>query len=161
MARWDPPGYGFCVMERDQGLVVGDTSFLPALVYDGECGFCTWTVELIRARLRESVLLVPWQRVDLDHVGLSANEARQAAWWIEPDGKKYRGHRAVARALRACRYPWRAVGVVLQWPLIRAVAAPLYGFVSRHRAHLPGTIPAVPSTPTTGHRRRRDRETDG
>lgn len=130
-------------MEHSPSSFVPETSSLPVLVYDGECGFCTWTVDFIRPRLRESVVLVPWQRAELRELGLSEPEAKQSAWWVDGEGKKLRGHRAVARAFRACSQPWRALGTLLEWPLIRALAAAIYQLVSRNRGRLPGTTPAL------------------
>lgn len=115
----------------------------PVLIFDGACGFCTWTVDFIRYRLREPVVLVPWQRIDVRELGLTRDDVERAAWWIDIEGKKHRGHEAVSRALTACRPPWRTVGIVLSWPVMRGVSALLYRFISRNRRHLPGTTPAL------------------
>ena len=115
----------------------------PVLVFDGACGFCTWIVGFLHKRMRGPVRFVPWQRAELAELGLSQKEAQDAAWWIDGNGKRLRGHEAVARALRACRPPWHTLGTILAWPGSRWVTGRLYEFVSSNRRHLPGTTPAL------------------
>lgn len=138
LERWEDDGGLTVPMHRRTLLVT-----LPALIFDGACGFCTWTVDFLQARLREPVLLAPWQRIDLREIGLSRQQVEEAAWWLDAGGKKLRGHLAVARALQACRLPWRALGILLSWPGISWASAYVYQFVSRNRRHLPGTTPAL------------------
>jgi len=46
------------------------------------------------------------------------------------------GERAVAAALRRCRRPARAIGVVIDAPGIRVLTARVYRWVAAHRARL-------------------------
>src|SRR5207248_7918382 len=48
------------------------------LVFDGDCGFCTATARFIERRIPTSARVVPWQRLDLDDVGLTREQCTEA-----------------------------------------------------------------------------------
>lgn len=121
-------------------------SLAPALVFDGECRFCTACVLWARRRSRRPIELLPWQalaaRGGLAAYGLGPEEARGWAWWVE-EGRRWRGHRAAGRALLACGGGWRLLGRVLLAPPPLAWAFALgYALVSRVRGSLGGVRPA-------------------
>jgi predicted DCC family thiol-disulfide oxidoreductase YuxK len=117
---------------------------LPLLEFDGDCGFCTRSAEWVRTRLPagSGVAVEPWQRLDLDALGLSREDVASAAWWIDRDGTKRRGHLAIAAALRAIGGAWGVVGRVLTWPVLSQLAALAYRLTARYRYRLPGSTPA-------------------
>ena len=116
----------------------------PILVFDGRCGMCTRSVFWVLKHLREGqqVRALPYQRMDLAAHGLTEDDASRAAWWISTDGKKRRGHLAIAKALMACRQPWPIAGALLFVPPIRWLAAAGYWWIARNRSLFPGTTPA-------------------
>lgn len=114
----------------------------PTLIFDGDCGFCTGSVEWLERRLAREVVIVPWQRAELAHWGLTEADARRYAWWVDEAGRAHRGHRAAARALRASRGAWPLVGWLLLVPPLSWLAAVGYRLVAKTRGHLPGTTPA-------------------
>jgi hypothetical protein len=94
-------------------------------------------------RFKEPVATLPWQKADLERLGVSEDEARSAAWWVEPSGRRYGGHRAVARALLACGGIWSVLGRFLFLPAPVSWAGSWgYALVVRYRHFLPGTTPA-------------------
>ena len=113
------------------------------LIYDGECGICMDSVHWARAHLRpgEDVAFVANQDIaDLDVYGLTGDDVKAAAWWIDADGTAYGGHEAAAKTLERCTGPWPAVGRSLTvWPL-RLGARAVYRWVAdnRHRLRRPG-----------------------
>lgn len=116
------------------------------LVYDGDCGFCTTSATWIAARWKPPgrAELVPFQRLGdagLARLGLTADDVTRAAWWVE-DGRRSRGHLAVAHALMAAGGGWGLVGRVLLVPPLRELAAVGYRIVARYRYRLPGGTPA-------------------
>jgi predicted DCC family thiol-disulfide oxidoreductase YuxK len=114
------------------------------LVFDGACGFCTRVARWVERRVPPGTRVVPWHRVrDLSRCGLTEEEAASAAWWIDAEGRRHRGHLAVAEALRAIGGGWRPVGAAIRVPPIRWLAAGVYELVARIRGHLPGTTPTV------------------
>lgn len=127
----------------------------PLLIFDGDCGFCTATVNWAARRFRRPVEVAPWQRLDLEALGLTRRDVDRYAWWIEPETeeeaetgegggvRRWRGHRAAGRALRCCRGLWPLFGFVLLLPPPFAwVWAAGYRVVARFRGYLPGSTPA-------------------
>lgn len=109
---------------------------LPALVYDGGCAFCERCATWIAARLPTGTPVLASQQADLAGLGLTPEQAADAAWWIDTGGRLHRGHRAIAAALRACRGGWGTLGRILTWPGISLPAAGVYGLVARNRHRL-------------------------
>lgn len=116
------------------------------LVYDGDCGFCTASADWIAAKWpnSETAEVVPWQRLGqegLDNLGLTPNDVKRSAWWIE-DGQNRGAHLAVGHALAASGGGWAILGKALLVPPIRWLAAVGYPIVARYRYRLPGGTPA-------------------
>lgn len=114
----------------------------PLLVFDGACRFCTAIVRWLEERFVRPVDTVPWQRADLEGLGIGRRQAARFVWWIDGDGSRHKGHRAAARALRACAPPWPRVGRLLGSRWLWFLTAPGYRFVSAIRGILPGRAPA-------------------
>ena len=109
------------------------------LIYDGDCAFCTRSARWVEGRLRTPVLVVAWQNVhDLGALGLSPVDTTAAAWWVDIFGRRHRGHRAMAQALRLCRPPLPLAGAAMTVPPLSWLAALVYRVVARYRHRLPG-----------------------
>ena len=109
---------------------------LPTLIYDGDCDFCRRCADWIATRLPAGTSVVASQQANLAAVGLSEQQATDAAWWIDTDGAHHRGHRALAAALRACGGTWAGLGRILTWPGISLLAAAVYELIARNRHRL-------------------------
>lgn len=109
------------------------------LIYDGDCGFCTRTAVWLRRRLGPGYQIQPSQRLpNLAELGLDKRKVHEAAYWIDPDGRKHRGHRAILRAVRASGGLLGPLArLALIWP-VDPMAAWIYGVVARNRHRLPG-----------------------
>lgn len=111
------------------------------LVYDGDCSFCRSSARWIAARRPGAEQALAWQELgtaELAQLGLTLGDVRTAAWWIDADGRRSRGHIAIARALKAAS-GWPAlVGCILLVPPFRWLAAAAYPLVARWRHRLPG-----------------------
>jgi predicted DCC family thiol-disulfide oxidoreductase YuxK len=113
------------------------------LVFDGDCGFCTWAAGWVQRRLPSGAGVEPWQFIDdLGRYGLAAADVSTAAYWIDAGGRPHRGHLAFAEALRAMSPGWRLVGTAMRVPPISWLAALMYELVARFRHLLPGSTPA-------------------
>jgi predicted DCC family thiol-disulfide oxidoreductase YuxK len=87
--------------------------------------------------------MLPWQKADLEGVGVTREEATDAAWWVDPRGRRLRGHRAIGAVLLACGGIWSMLGRLLLLPPPFAwVSGAVYALVARYRRHLPGITPA-------------------
>ena len=110
----------------------------PVLLYDGDCSFCTAWARWVAARGR--MRSVAWQSLaddELTELGLTEDDVRAAAWWIDERGGRSGAHLAIARALAAGRGWSAALGRVLLVPPFRWVAAAGYPLVARWRDRLP------------------------
>ena len=112
------------------------------LIFDGDCSICTSCANWARRHLKVAVEITPWQRIDLATYGLKPEDAKAAAWWVDPGGRRYRGHAAVARTLRDCSRWWPLAGWLLSVPPASWGAALVYIVVARYRHRLPGATPA-------------------
>jgi predicted DCC family thiol-disulfide oxidoreductase YuxK len=124
-------------------LAVADPN-LPVLVYDGDCGFCTRSARWVERRLPPSsgASVQPWQRLDLRTLGLTPPDVTAAAWWVDAEGRRHRGHRAAAAALRTIGGAWSVLGLLLVVPPVSWLAAGVYAVVARNRHRMPGSTDA-------------------
>ena len=111
------------------------------LVFDGDCGFCTWSAARIRRWAAGTLDVVPWQLADLTALGLTEEQCASAVQFVDADGVAS-GGAAVARALLRCREPWRTAGRVLALPWLAPVVERGYVVVAANRHRLPGATPA-------------------
>lgn len=126
----------------------------PALVFDGDCGFCTRSAGVARRVLPAGFAVVPWQEVDLAAVGTTAARARQEVLWVPRTGEVVGGAGAVAAALRAAGSGWPLLGRLLQLPLVDRLADAVYRAVAANRMRLPGGTPACALPPRAENGRR-------
>lgn len=119
----------------------------PALVFDGDCGFCTRSADVARRILPADCAVVPWQRVDLAAVGTTAERARQEVLWVPGTGDVVGGARAVAAALRAAGSGWALLGRLMQLPPVGLLADAVYRVVAANRMRLPGGTAACALPP--------------
>lgn len=113
----------------------------PLVLHDADCGFCTRCALLI-PRLGADVDISSLQAEDLGSLGVDADRARTEMPVLLPGGDVAWGHHAWAAILRACPRPWRVLGVLMEAPVLDAVAARTYRFVAQHRERMPGGTPA-------------------
>ncbi|HEX2056982.1 MAG TPA: DUF393 domain-containing protein [Actinomycetota bacterium] len=125
---------------------------VPIVLYDADCGFCTWVVDRLAGRVAPGAIeIVPLQAARADEL-LGGRVDEQAKWesWhlIEPDGALFSGGDAVPRVLRHVRGGRVAGRIADRWP--RATSA-LYRVVARNRDRLGRVVRAdrcrVPGAP--------------
>lgn len=107
------------------------------VLYDADCGFRTWVVDRLAARVAAGALeIVPLQAARADE--LLAGRVDEAAKWeqwhlVEPDGALYSGGDAIPRVLRHVR-GGRLVGrVAARFPRTTSRA---YKLAARNRDRL-------------------------
>lgn len=114
-------------------------------LYDGDCGFCTTCARFIERWVPTPAEVVPWQYADLARLGVTASAAQDAVQWIAPGTRAagpLAGPDAIAALLRTSHRAWRVAGWLLARRPVRALAWPVYHWVSRNRHRLPGGTPA-------------------
>jgi predicted DCC family thiol-disulfide oxidoreductase YuxK len=109
------------------------------LIYDGDCRFCTTYAMWLAGEWTAPADALSWQQLGttgLARRGLSPADARETAWWIDGEGRRFRGHRAVAHAMLAAG-GWRAVvGRPLLLPPVSWLGRPGFWAVTRWRHHV-------------------------
>lgn len=114
---------------------------LPILIFDGDCGFCTTSARAAQ-RWFSLANVEPWQFVDLDALGLTAEECDEAVQWVAEDGTISAAQYAAIEALRSGGRIGRTLGWLMALPGIHRLAGVVYRFVARHRDRMPGGTPA-------------------
>lgn len=111
------------------------------LLYDGDCGFCTWSAGLLE-KIGPEAEIAAWQLTDLTALGVTVEQTTEAVQWVGPDGTVRSGHEAIAATLSSAGLPWKLAGRVLLLPGISSLAAKAYRLVANNRYRLPGSTPA-------------------
>ena len=114
----------------------------PTLLFDGDCGFCTWSVIQIRRWIRPRVDIVAWQLTNIDALGVTTDECFEAIQFVEADGTHSSGARAFAATLRRSPSPWPLAGIVMDLPGFAFIAYRAYKLIAANRYKLPGATPA-------------------
>lgn len=117
----------------------------PVLVFDGDCGLCTSAARWAERGFRHDERAEPWQLLGdeaLASFGLSVDDVKQAAWWVDGAGTREGGHRAIGRALQAAQGWRRLSSWFVLTPPTSWLAAAVYRGVARWRYRLPGGTPA-------------------
>jgi predicted DCC family thiol-disulfide oxidoreductase YuxK len=113
----------------------------PVLLYDGDCGFCTWCAGLLEG-IGPDAEIGAWQLTDLGELGVTEEQAAEAVQWVEVDGTVRSGHEAIAATLDSAGRIWKTIGRVILLPGISWLAAKAYRLVADNRYRLPGSTPA-------------------
>ncbi|WP_436788271.1 thiol-disulfide oxidoreductase DCC family protein [Yinghuangia sp. YIM S10712] len=114
----------------------------PVLVFDGDCGFCSKSVELLERWVDPDVEITAWQFADLDELGVTPERAAHEVLLVTPTGEVHGGAAAFAKLLAFERGVWSVPGAVMQIPPIDLLAAKAYRLVADNRYKLPGGTPA-------------------
>ena len=110
----------------------------PLIVWDGDCGFCRWSVRLLRRLAGDVFDAVPYQQVRSRFPPLTGRDFAQRVYLLEPDGRAYQGAAAFFwtlaesehRLLHLGRWLYERVG----W--FARLSEWMYRWVSRHRSQL-------------------------
>jgi predicted DCC family thiol-disulfide oxidoreductase YuxK len=109
------------------------------LIFDGACGICTAAAEWVRRRdTAGRLLIVPYQHADPARLspGLTAQMCSRSAYLVWPDGRRWRGARAIFGALRHLPGVWSLIGVVGALPPLYLLAEPFYRLVAANRTRV-------------------------
>jgi predicted DCC family thiol-disulfide oxidoreductase YuxK len=123
----------------------------PVLLFDGDCGFCTTCANWMRHHIRRLDTTIPYQRADLDALGVTAAQCEQALQWVAADGAVHSGELAVAHVLIDAGKGWAVIGRAIRLPGIRQISGVGYRWIARNRQRLPGGTPACSLDPSRTH----------
>jgi acetyl esterase len=107
---------------------------LPTLIYDGECGFCMRSMELLRRWDREHRLrYVPFQdEAAVARFGVALPALAAAMHLVLPDGRVYAGADAAPEILKLLPGK-RWLAVLFAVPGIMPIARRVYAWIARRR----------------------------
>lgn len=109
----------------------------PFLLFDGACGFCQRWVRWLGQRVPDDVTFVPFQAIDdLARYGLTTEDVQTASYWIDDQGRAFRGSRSIAHVLKQAAGLWKMIGIVIDLPVLRGHTAAVYVAISRNRHRL-------------------------
>ncbi len=119
----------------------------PVLIFDGDCGFCTTTANLIREKSSTPIEIHPWQFIDVTKYGLTQAQTMDKVFVVE-GVKPFGGHRAFAKILLLQKNPLLTLaGALIMYTPIAWLARPGYRLVAKYRHKLPGGTPACKIEP--------------
>lgn len=119
----------------------------PVLIFDGDCGFCTTTANLIREKSSTPIEIHPWQFIDVTKYGLTQAQTMDKVFVVE-GVKTFGGHRAFAKILLLQKNPLvKLAGALIMYTPIALLARPGYRLVAKYRHKLPGGTPACKIEP--------------
>ncbi|MFD3656828.1 thiol-disulfide oxidoreductase DCC family protein [Streptomyces sp. NPDC058620] len=112
------------------------------LVYDGDCAFCTTTVNYLMRRVRPNCDVTPWQFANLEALDVTQQRAEHEVLFISPTGTVYGGAQAVAKLMLSAGGAWAWPGGLLTLSPVRWIAHGVYRLIAANRDRLPGGSPA-------------------
>ncbi|TFB54528.1 DUF393 domain-containing protein [Cryobacterium sp. TMT1-62] len=119
----------------------------PLLIFDGDCAFCTTSVNTMKRLIPGMPASAPYQWTDLTSYALTTKDAQSRVWLIVDD-HRFGGAAAVAALLRHQPNVLMRVlgwlGTVPPWSWAAEVG---YRLVARYRHRLPGGTPACRMKP--------------
>jgi predicted DCC family thiol-disulfide oxidoreductase YuxK len=106
----------------------------PTLVYDGDCGICQASIDLLA---RFGCRAVPVTSVEwlLDHPA-DAERCETSVLLVDADGRVTTAEHAVAGALRLCRRPGPWLATLIELPGLHLFARLAYRFVADRRTRI-------------------------
>lgn len=111
---------------------------VPLVLFDADCGFCTSSARaMTRPWLGADAEARSFQSQDLAALGLTVDKCAESLH-VLADGDVFTGGAAIARVLRAGRWPWPILGTFLTLPGVRWITERAYRAVARNRQRLPG-----------------------
>ena len=111
----------------------------PTVIYDGGCGFCSWSVRFARTKVAPDLIYLPSSTVHLADYGIAEEDCKRALQFISADNKIYSADRAVAQILKHGSPFYSFFGFLLVMPGLNLIAKYGYRLVARYRSRLPGS----------------------
>lgn len=105
----------------------------PVLIFDGQCGFCRFSVAWLRARTGSAVEYLAAADVGERFPTLSRNALARAVHLVESDGRTSSAAEAIVRTLRLGADRRLPLAIYSRVPLVRPIAELGYRIIARCR----------------------------
>lgn len=109
------------------------------LIFDGDCGICTYASELVQKHTSEDNLEVkPFQILNLSELHPDLNEDRtsKSLYLLTNEGKLYNRSKGVFETMKRMKGFYKPLGYMLSNPFVVFLANPLYDWVAKNRAKI-------------------------
>lgn len=110
------------------------------LIFDGDCGICTYTAEFIEKRVDNNSLdIKPYQVLALKkiHNDLGEDMTSKSVYFYQNSNKQiYSKSKAVFLALKKMNGLYKIMGYLLDNPLFVFIFNPIYNIVARNRTKI-------------------------
>ncbi len=125
------------------------TQMKPVLIFDGDCGFCTKTANLVKQLdTHQRIRVLPNHTTGLlDEAGLTFEQTLEAAWFVDEKGRQFRGAGAINTCLAAVHGIFEPLVWLYALPGIRQIEDTVYAWVARNRYRMPGSTAACKVEP--------------
>jgi len=118
----------------------------PVLIFDGDCGFCTRSVNVAK-RLPIDSEVTAYQFADLELYGTTEERASHEVLWVDRSGQVHGGAQAIARLLVTAGGMYAVAGWLIRTPPLRWLAAGVYRLIANNREKMPGGTTACALPP--------------
>jgi predicted DCC family thiol-disulfide oxidoreductase YuxK len=110
------------------------------LIFDGDCGICTYTAEFIEKRVdKNSLDIKPYQVLALKkiHNDLDEEMTSKSVYFYQNSNKQiYSKSKAIFLALKKMNGVYKVMGYLLDNPLFVFIFNPIYNIIARNRTRI-------------------------
>lgn len=117
------------------------------LIFDGDCAFCTSSVNWGKRHIAHMPHTEPYQFADLAALDLTAEQCNHSVQYVARDRHVYSAHDAVSALLLGASRGWWLLGALMRVPGVHWLSGGLYRWVATNRHRLPGGTAACALPP--------------
>ncbi len=114
---------------------------MALVIYDGDCAFCSTAARFAQQRVAPSLSYSPYQFTELAKYGITIQQAQSSLKFVTDSGEVLSAHLAVSQIMRSGNKFWQLLGILVDLPMIRSLAALGYKLTAKYRHKLPGGTP--------------------
>ena len=115
-------------------------SMKPILIYDGNCGFCLYWINIWKNKTKDRVEYAPYQSVANQFPQISLDQFERSVQLVKPDGEITEGAKAVLQVLAYNPDLVWLLRTYQNFSLFAKVAEVTYYFVAKHRSTLSSVL---------------------
>ena len=108
----------------------------PLLIYDGNCEFCLYWIDIWKNKTKDRVEYAPYQSVSNQFPQMTLEQFERSVQLVKPDGEITEGAKAVLETLAYNPSSVWLLRTYRNFPLFAKAAEAIYYFVAKHRSTL-------------------------
>jgi len=115
---------------------------MTVVIYDGDCSFCSSAARFAERKVAPKLTYSPYQFTELAKYGIATEQAQNSLKFVSDSGEVLSAHLAVSQIMRSGNRLWKLLGIIIDLPVFKLVAALSYILIAKYRHKLPGGTPA-------------------